>query len=75
MATVAELDAQWEAAYLEYQRIEREYKAALVETANSAAYKNAQTDAERNAVSAAAPANALRLELNAQGQKLNAINK
>ena len=75
MATVAELDAKWEAAYLEYQRIEREYKAALVETANSAAYKNAQTDAERNAVSAAAPANALRLELNAQGQKLNAINK
>ena len=75
MATVAELDAQWEAAYLEYQRIEREYKAALVETANSAAYKNAQTDAERNVVSANAPANALRLELNAQGQKLNAINK
>lgn len=75
MATVAELDAKWEAAYLEYQRIEREYKAALVETANSAAYKNAQTDAERNAVSAAAPANALRLALNAQGQTLNAINK
>ena len=75
MATVAELDAQWEAAYLEYQRIEREYKAALVETANSAAYKNAQTDAERNVVSANAPANALRLELNAQGQKLNTINK
>jgi len=75
MATVAELDAQWEAAYLEYQRIEREYKAALVETANSAAYKNAQTDAERNVVSANAPANALRLELNAQGQTLNSINK
>jgi hypothetical protein len=74
MATVAELDAKWEAAYLEYQRIEREYKAALVATANSAAYKNAQTDAERNAVAAASDQGP-RLALNAQGQTLNAINK
>jgi hypothetical protein len=76
MATVAELDAKWEAEYLEYQRIERAYKAQLaIDARNPELNLIGKTAEEQAPILDKAPSTALRLELNAQGQKLNAINK
>ena len=76
MATVAELDAKWEAAYLEYQRLERAYKAQLaIDARNPELNLIGKTAEEQAPILDKAPSTALRLELNAQGQKLNAINK
>ena len=73
MATVAELDAQWEAQYLVYRAKEAEYKAAIESDARLPAYKNAKTEEERRAVTF--NSNNARLAMNEEGQKLNAINK
>ena len=73
MATVAELDAQWEAQYLVYRAKEAEYKAAIDSDARLPAYKNAKTDEERRAVTS--NSNNARLAMNEEGQKLNAISK
>jgi hypothetical protein len=73
MATAAELDAQWEAQYQVVKAKYAEYLAALKVTANSSAYQNATSDAERAAVSANAPSNAARLAFNAENQKLTAL--
>ena len=76
MATVAELDAKWEAEYLEYQRIERAYKAQLaIDARNPELNLIGKTAEEQAPILDKAPSTALRLELNAQGQKLNAIGK
>jgi hypothetical protein len=74
MATVAELDARWEAQYQIVLALRRELTAAQAAVAQSAAYQNG-TEAERVALGQVGAVEAARLAFNAENQKLTALKK
>jgi hypothetical protein len=74
MATVAELDAQWETQYQVLLAKRQELTTAQTALALSAAYQNA-SEAERAELAKSGPAEAARLAFNQENQKLTAIKK
>lgn len=74
MATVAELDAQWEAQYQVVLAKREELTAAQQAIAVSPAYQNG-TEAERLALGRSGAVEAARLAFNTENQKLTALKK
>ena len=74
MATVAELDAQWEAQYQVVLAKKQELTAAQQAVAVSPAYQNG-TEAERLALGQTGAVEAARLAFNTENQKLTALKK
>ena len=74
MATVKELDTQWEAQYLVVQAKNTQRVALINKLVASSAYQNAN-QAERAELAKTGPVEEARLAFNAENQKLTALKK